>query len=665
KSSTNGRGTVYVVTGSAGELIAGEFDSDTSSRMRAIRQHILPILELNDVDLVLSAHSQAYERSYLSAGHYQDSHQLTDSMLVDTRSGNATTDGPYGKSSTNGRGTVYVVTGSAGELIAGEFDHPIMASADSSLGSAVIQIVGETLDFRFLAADSTVRDQFQIVKGEAPTVSLTAPTNGSVLSAPQALTLEAQANDSDGSISQVDFLVDGLSIGADNAAPYEFNWTPPADGVYKLQALATDDLGLQTVSETVLLYIGTDFSLCLPIASGGNDVEEAASGEMDLRSPRLELIDSNGSQQVGLRFTETTIPAGASITSAYIQFTADTVDTDPTLLFFEVEGAYPSVAFGYQNQNLSTRTFQTGIVSWTVPAWNLAGEAGLDQQSPDLRAQIQQFIDQPGYQADHPITFRISGSGLRRARSFDAKSGEEPVLCVSYTLPQTCFPIADGSAIKLWHKADEEVYEDNGTDLAETGDGVALWSNFAQGGSDAAQTISGKRPLYSEALPEGIFNGSGGLLFGSNRSLSLADDWQENGFYAFIVQRSSSSVTPEAILASTESPDRPVLQVFKDNDEYFARLGTASQNVQIKIGQDELSGNEYHILQIGHSNDVFTVAFDGGSNFDEPFIPPASSTGFIQQILLGEDPNDDMADFQGEIAEIILLDRFPTGVEKG
>ncbi|MEL7340798.1 MAG: hypothetical protein AAGM67_09955, partial [Bacteroidota bacterium] len=282
-----------------------------------------------------------------------------------------------------------------------------------------------------------------------------------------------------------------------------------------------------------------------------------------------------------------------------------------------------------------------------------------------MSSQIQQFIDQPAYQPEHPISFRISGSGLRRARSADAKSGGQAILCVSYTMPQTCFPIADDAAIKLWHKADQDVYEDGGTDLAETGDGVARWANFAQGGSDAVQAIAGKRPIYSEAIPAGVFNGSGGLSFGSNRSLSLPDDWQENGFYAFIVQRSGNSASPQAILASTEAPDRPVLQVFKDEDEYFARLGTASQNAQVRIGTDATAGSEYHILEVGHFNDVLTVSFDGKANFNESFVPAGASTGLIQQILLGEDPNDDLADFQGEIAEIILLDRPPNGVEKG
>ena len=48
----------------------GSLDSDTDPILKEMRQNVLPILEAGGVDLVLTAHAQWYQRSYLIDGHY-------------------------------------------------------------------------------------------------------------------------------------------------------------------------------------------------------------------------------------------------------------------------------------------------------------------------------------------------------------------------------------------------------------------------------------------------------------------------------------------------------------------------------------------------------------------------------------------------------------------
>ena len=48
----------------------GSANSDTDSRQIALRQNAVPLLERYGVDLVLTGHTHAYERSYLIDGHY-------------------------------------------------------------------------------------------------------------------------------------------------------------------------------------------------------------------------------------------------------------------------------------------------------------------------------------------------------------------------------------------------------------------------------------------------------------------------------------------------------------------------------------------------------------------------------------------------------------------
>ncbi|WP_144017362.1 endonuclease [Ekhidna lutea] len=74
----------------------------------------------------------------------------------------------------------------------------------------------------------------------APSVSITSPTNGSSYTDGDAVSITASASDSDGTVSSVEFFIDGTSIGVDNNAPYEINWTIGV-GTYNVSANATDN----------------------------------------------------------------------------------------------------------------------------------------------------------------------------------------------------------------------------------------------------------------------------------------------------------------------------------------------------------------------------------------------------------------------------------------
>ncbi len=77
-------------------------------------------------------------------------------------------------------------------------------------------------------------------------VSITAPAPGAnlgVLSTPSnTVTISATAAPSGGgqSITQIDFRVNGTSVGISTVAPFSVVWTPPAPGTYNLTAIATD-----------------------------------------------------------------------------------------------------------------------------------------------------------------------------------------------------------------------------------------------------------------------------------------------------------------------------------------------------------------------------------------------------------------------------------------
>ncbi|MDB5257339.1 MAG: large protein [Chitinophagaceae bacterium] len=90
---------------------------------------------------------------------------------------------------------------------------------------------------------------------QSPSVSLTAPTNGTSTTAPGTFSLTATAADADGSIAKVEFYNGAILLFTDNAAPYAYSWINVAVGSYTLTAKATDNAGAITVSTAVAVSV--------------------------------------------------------------------------------------------------------------------------------------------------------------------------------------------------------------------------------------------------------------------------------------------------------------------------------------------------------------------------------------------------------------------------
>ncbi|MEI6061713.1 MAG: Ig-like domain-containing protein [Bacteroidota bacterium] len=89
-----------------------------------------------------------------------------------------------------------------------------------------------------------------------PTVSITAPTEGATSSIGSPISIAATAADADGSVTQVEFFVDGVSIGIDATAPYTASYTGLTEASHVLTAKATDNEGFSTTSTPVNFNVG-------------------------------------------------------------------------------------------------------------------------------------------------------------------------------------------------------------------------------------------------------------------------------------------------------------------------------------------------------------------------------------------------------------------------
>jgi hypothetical protein len=147
-------------------------DRDSEARMRLMREVVAPLLEEHGLDLMLTGHSHAYERSFLLDGFYGRSTNLNEKVhFKSAKDGRKDGTGIYVKP-TRGpaahEGAIYVVAGSSGQKSGGGLQHPISAISLNVLGSLVLDFDGPRMDATFIDEKAVVRDYFTILKGEQP-----------------------------------------------------------------------------------------------------------------------------------------------------------------------------------------------------------------------------------------------------------------------------------------------------------------------------------------------------------------------------------------------------------------------------------------------------------------------------------------------------------------
>ncbi|MCF0057047.1 metallophosphoesterase [Dyadobacter sp. CY356] len=161
----------------------GSRNSETELDMIKIRENFIRILERNGVDLILCGHSHVYERTRLINGFYDYSGKFNNAVHnVSQSSGKydlSDNSCPYIKKSSENKGTVYVVSGSAGQLgsPAAGFPHKAMyySNADHG-GSMILEVEGNRLDAKWIGIDGLIRDQFTMEKdvNQVKTINLDA-----------------------------------------------------------------------------------------------------------------------------------------------------------------------------------------------------------------------------------------------------------------------------------------------------------------------------------------------------------------------------------------------------------------------------------------------------------------------------------------------------------
>jgi len=90
---------------------------------------------------------------------------------------------------------------------------------------------------------------------QPPVITIVNPGDGSTFTAPAAISITANADDTDGSISKVEFFNGTVKVGEKTSSPWSIGWNNVAAGNYSLTALATDNLNAKTTSSSVSITV--------------------------------------------------------------------------------------------------------------------------------------------------------------------------------------------------------------------------------------------------------------------------------------------------------------------------------------------------------------------------------------------------------------------------
>ncbi|PHJ43407.1 glycosyl hydrolase family 18 protein [Vibrio sp. PID17_43] len=136
---------------------------------------------------------------------------------------------------------------------------------------------------------------------EIPTVTLTSPSASASITAGDVVNLAAEATDTDGTVSKVEFFVDGALVGTSTVAPFTASWTA-TEGNHEFSTTAYDDKNAASTVSAVTLTVN--------------------AGQPGNEAPTVDVALSATSVELGGTLTVSANAADADGTVAKVEFFA-------------------------------------------------------------------------------------------------------------------------------------------------------------------------------------------------------------------------------------------------------------------------------------------------------------------------------------------------------
>lgn len=177
--------------------------------------------------------------------------------------------------------------------------------------------------------------------------------------------------------------------------------------------------------------------------------QQTTDGAVVLTGTDLDFFgETNGGgtaySNLGVRFNGLNIPPGATITSAFIEFTANdsaTVSAGNPTITIQGENADNASTFTTAANDISGRTWLVGQnVTWTPGPWTNGSTT--NTSTPSLVNIVQSIVNRGGWNSGNSMAFRFTGTSTtasyREAETQDDISAAAPRLVVAYTTPLLC-----------------------------------------------------------------------------------------------------------------------------------------------------------------------------------------------------------------------------------
>jgi hypothetical protein len=146
-----------------------------------------------------------------------------------------------------------------------------------------------------------------------PTVSFKSPTSDSSFDAGESINLAANASDSDGTISKVEFFNGTTRLAEDRIYPYRYIWNNQPTGTYSITAKATDNAGGTKTSAAISITVVPNSLPVVTLTSPNSNASFVAGSPIDLSAT---ASDSDGTINK-VEFFRGTIKLGQDTSSPF------------------------------------------------------------------------------------------------------------------------------------------------------------------------------------------------------------------------------------------------------------------------------------------------------------------------------------------------------------
>lgn len=148
-----------------------------------------------------------------------------------------------------------------------------------------------------------------------PTVALTAPANGEIIFGIGDINVTADASDTDGTVSKVEFFVGTQKIGESAVAPYSIVWTGVTAGQHTLTAVATDNDNAKTTSAEHYITVYESF-IQVAIGQPADGTVYGEGDNIDITANVLYIDGASGNVSK-MEFYNGTSKLGEDLTEPY------------------------------------------------------------------------------------------------------------------------------------------------------------------------------------------------------------------------------------------------------------------------------------------------------------------------------------------------------------